>query len=89
MLNMRKVSFQRPERGKKVAIRVYMGFPGGSAGKNLSACNAGDGRCEFDPWLGKIPWKRKWQPTSVFLPEKSQGQRSLAGYSPGGARSRT
>ena len=32
--------------------------------------------------LGKIPWKRKWQPTPVLLPEKSPGQRSLAGYSP-------
>ena len=32
--------------------------------------------------FGKIPWRRKWQPTSLFLPEKSLGQRSLAGYSP-------
>ena len=32
--------------------------------------------------VGKIPWRRKWQPTPVFLPEKSQGQRRLAGYSP-------
>ena len=35
-----------------------------------------------DPWVRKIPWRRKWQPTSVFLPGKSHGQRSLAGYSP-------
>ena len=35
-----------------------------------------------NPWIGKIPWRREWQPTSVFLPEKSLGQRSLAGYSP-------
>ena len=40
--------------------------------------------CEFDPWVGKIPWKRQWQPTEVFLPGKSYGQRSLAGYSPWG-----
>ena len=33
----------------------------------------------FDPWVGKIPWKREWQPTSVFLPGEFQGQRSLAG----------
>ena len=39
-------------------------------------------RCRFDPWAGKIPWSRKWQPTPVFLPEKFSGQRSLAGYSP-------
>ena len=36
----------------------------------------------FDPWVRKIPWRRKWQPTPVFLPGKSYGQRSLAGYSP-------
>ena len=34
----------------------------------------------FDPWVGKIPWRRTWQPTPVFLPGESQGQRSLAGY---------
>ena len=43
-------------------------------------------RCRFDPWIGKIPWKRKWQPTPVFLPGKSHGQRSLMGYSPWGRR---
>ena len=36
----------------------------------------------FDPWVGKIPWRRKWQPTPVFLPGKSHGQRSLMGCSP-------
>ena len=35
----------------------------------------------FDPWVGKIPWRRKWQPTPVFLPGESHGQRSLVGYS--------
>ena len=38
----------------------------------------------FDPWVAKIPWRRKWQPISVFLPGKSHGWRSLVGYSPGG-----
>ena len=38
----------------------------------------------FDPWVGKIPWRKKWLPTPVFLPRKSQGQRSLAGYRPWG-----
>ena len=37
-----------------------------------------------DPWVGKISWKRKWQPTPVFLPGEFHGQRSLAGYSPRG-----
>ena len=38
----------------------------------------------FDPWVGKIPWRRKWQPIPVFLPGESKGQRSLVGYSPWG-----
>ena len=37
---------------------------------------------QVDPWDGKIPWRRKWQFTSVFLSGKSHGQRSLGGYSP-------
>ena len=44
-------------------------------------------RLRFNPWVGKIPLRRKWQPTPVFLPEKSHGQRSLVGY--GVAKSRT
>ena len=43
-------------------------------------------RCRFSPWLGKIPWRRKWQPTPLPLPGKSQGQRSLVGYSPWGCK---
>ena len=39
----------------------------------------------FDPWVGKIPWRRAWQLTPVFLPGESHGQRSLVGYSPWGA----
>ena len=38
-------------------------------------------RRRFDPWVRKTPWRRKWQPTAVFLPGKSNGQRSLEGYS--------
>ena len=52
--------------------------PGG-AGVKESAYNAGDNR--FDPWVGKISWSRKWQPTLVLLPGKFYGQRSLAGHS--------
>ena len=40
----------------------------------------------FNPWVGKLPWRRAWQPTPVFLPGESHGQRSLAGYSPWGCR---
>ena len=49
------------------------------------AANAGDiKRHRFDPWVRKIPWRQAWQPTPVFLPGESQGQRNLAGYSPQG-----
>ena len=41
-----------------------------------SACQYG--RCGFGPWVGKIPWRRKWQPAPVFLLGESHGQRSLA-----------
>ena len=37
--------------------------------------------CRFDPWVRMIPWRRKWQPTPVFLLGKSHGKKSLAGYS--------
>ena len=40
----------------------------------------------LDPWVGKIPWRRKWQPTPVFLPGESHGQRSLVGYGPWGPK---
>ena len=60
---------------------VRKGFLGGSGSKE-SACNAGDPG--FDPRIGKIPWRREWQPTPVFLPREFHGQRSLVGYSPWG-----
>ena len=50
--------------------------------KNLSAMS----ETEFDPWVRKIPWRRKWDPTPVVLPGESQGQRNLAGYSPWGRK---
>ena len=43
----------------------------------------------FDPSVGKIPWRRKWQPTPVFLPGESYGQRSLGGYSSWGSQSQS
>ena len=51
--------------------------------KNLPV-NAGETRNEFDPWIGKIPWRRTQEPSLVSLPGESRGQRSLAGYSPWG-----
>ena len=48
-----------------------------------ATCNAGDPRVAgLDPWVRKVPWSGKWQPSLVFLSGESPGQRSLAGYGP-------
>ena len=65
-----------------VCIYIGMGFPGGTSGKELACQCRRQKRCKFDPWVRKIPWRRSWQPTPVFLPGESHGQRSLAGYNP-------
>ena len=72
-----------------------MGFPGGVSGKEpayqhrrqivthdcaTKHSTAQYKRIGFDPWAGKIPWRRAWQPTPWFLPGESHGQRSLPGY---------
>ena len=62
--------------------RSLVVFPVASDGKEF-ACNDGP---VFHPWVRKIPWRRKWQPTLVFLPGESHGQRSLGGYSPWGLK---
>ena len=63
-----------------------MGFPSGASGKEPTCqCK----RCwtrRFHPWVGNIPWRRAWQPTPVFFPGESHGQRSLVGYSPWGCK---
>ena len=65
----------------RVCISKWLGGFEGKKKKTLLPIR----RCGFDPWVGTIPWRRKWQPTSVFLPGESHGQRSLvAGYSPWG-----
>ena len=57
---------------------MSLGFPGGTAIKNLPANAGATG--------SKISWRKKWQPTAVFLPGKFHGQRSLAGYHPRGRK---
>ena len=64
------------------ALYKVWGFPGGAGGKE-STCQCR--RCQrhrFDPWVRKIPWRRAWKPTPVFLPGESHGRSRLAGYSP-------
>ena len=73
---------------KRNEIYVYLGpmVSGGSGLKNPSV-NVGDtGDAGSRPDFGMIPWKKKWQPTPVFLPGKSQGQRNLVDYSPWGCK---
>ena len=53
------------------------GFLGGASGGEPACRCPRCKRCRFDPWVGKIPWRGKWQTTPVFLPDKLHGQRSL------------
>ena len=67
--------FMAKDRGK-------WGFPGSSSGKNLPANAGRHKRLGLDPWVRKIPWRKTWQSTPVFLPGEYCGQRNLVGYSP-------
>ena len=70
----------------RLFFKEDMGFSGVACGKR-STCQCR--RCRFGPWVGKILWRREWQPAPVCLPGKLPGQRSLAGYSPWDCKSRT
>ena len=61
-------------------------FPGGARGTEHTYQCRRCKRDEFDPWAGMIYWRKAWQPTPIFLPGESHGQRSLAGYSPWGCK---
>ena len=67
-----------------VLLNIYFWIYIGSYG-NSALCSVGD-QGLFDPCVGKILWRRKWQPTPVFLPGEFHGQRSLVGYSPWGQK---
>ena len=79
----------RRRRDGETCFNVFMikqGFPGGASGKEPTCHCRRYKRHRFDPWVRKIPWKRAWQPSPVFLPGESYGQRGLAGYSPWGCK---
>jgi len=59
-----------------------MDFPGGVIGKEPASQCRRYKRCMFDPWVGKILWRRASQHTPIFLPEESHGPRSLGDHSP-------
>ena len=60
---------------------IALDFPGGTSGKEPAYQCRRLKRCGFDPWVGKIPWRKTWQSTLVSLTGESNGQRSLVGYS--------
>ena len=66
-----------------VQLPARKGFPGGSDGKRICLQSRRPG---FDRWVGKIPWRREWLLTPLFLSGESHAQRSLAGYSPWGPK---
>ena len=64
-------------------LTIRTGFPGGSVGKESTCKQCREcRRCGYDPWVGKIPWRRVWQSAPVFLPGESYEQRIPVGYSP-------
>ena len=67
-------------------VSRVQGLPRGFSGKDPACQCRRCKRCRFDPWVGKIPWRRAWPPTAVFLPRKSHGQGSLEDCSPWGRR---
>ena len=74
------------KRWKYNTFPVKLGFPGVTVGEESTCQCRRLKRCEFYPWVRKIPWSRKRQPTLVFLIGKFHGQRSLAGHSPCGGK---
>ena len=73
-------------RGASPKKKKKRGFPGGANGKEHASQCRKHKRCGSDPWVRKIPRRRAWQPTPVFLLGESHWQRSLAGYSPWGCK---
>ena len=66
----------------EIIYLIRLGFPGGASGEEPACQCRRHKRCRFNPWVGKIPWRRARQSTLAFLPGESRGQRSLVGYSP-------
>ena len=77
--------YNDPKRGSETVIiyRWHDCTPVAQLVKTACQCKRRKRR-GFNPWIGKIPWRREWHPTPVFLPGKFHGQRSLVGYSPWG-----
>ena len=77
------LGFSRREYWRGVPFLICIPLRWHSGKESFCQCR----RCGFNPWVQKIPWRRKWQPTPVFLPGKSHGQRSRTSYT--GSQRRT
>ena len=66
---------------EKTLLESEEGFPGGASSEG-STCQSRRQETQFSPWVEKIPWRRAWQPSPVFLIGESRGQKSQVGYSP-------
>ena len=76
--NFHHQDFRNSEEG--FSSEYWNGLPRWLRGKESPCQCRRRKRCAFDPWIRKIPWRKKWQPTIIFLPGKSHGQWSLVGY---------
>ena len=80
LLDSKYIAVIRSMQTDQKSTHMLSGLPRWQRGKKPTC------QCRFDPWVGKIPWRRKWQLTPVFLLGKSHRQRRLAGYSPWGCK---
>ena len=71
---------------QKINVYLTLGFPGGASGIEPTCQCKRHKRCRCDPWVRKIPWRKAWQPTALFLSGEPHGQRSLADCSPQGCK---
>ena len=78
------VTIYIPKSLSIVVADFWGSSPGGISGKEPACQCRRHKRHRYDPWDGRIPWRRAWQPTPVFMTGEFHGQRSLAGYSPQG-----
>ena len=76
-------------RLNEMSDRERQGFPGGDGGKEFACQHRRRKRIRFNPWVVKIPWRRKWQPTPAFLPGKFHGRGAWWAIVQGVAKSQT
>ena len=83
---LKRLSSSSSSKWLSLSLSWYnIGFPGGASGKESTYQHRSwvvRDAVSMDPWVRKVPWRMPWQPSSVFLPGESHGQRSLVGYSP-------